>query len=471
MEPEGIISITLEEETEESVYTSVEIDEVIGSEISQVHAPYTLDNARPPTDGEWRIFYGNQRLQTLQPLTRPYEFVPRDLVDRESLNTMRPLFVDRASLDIDTLRSLELQEDVENPSGLPPNISREEEIENRLVMGVDLSGTHSSSNTEWFEFNGNGTAYGVAVEPDVQPVTQPQASVTRDFVDRESLDFSESLVTESIGIPLAYRLGIDSKKTTKPVVTPTDNPNIFNVDWVLNKPPFTEFNNQKKFLFDSDDIYTIEKHAIISISNKETVNLLKSTDNSLMLLREYIPQNIKRDIDNNINVPSLLFGTHPKYISQFTLEYISDMDLKPHDWEYVKKNVYKRNYGTGDTGHHALSYFKTVTSDINESKSERVLKNLIGILGFVKFSGYLSSVRDPEEFAEAAAQMGMNEDDIFKKTRGFKELFILKLTDFDFRKLWRMRYFSKRPDGVIELNTKDIWGNNRHPHKIETVYL
>ena len=113
-------------------------------------------------------------------------------------------------------------------------------------------------------------------------------------------------------------------------------------------------------MFNSDDINTIEKHAVISISNKETVNLLESTDNSLMLLREYLPQNIKRDIDNNINVPSLLFGVEPKYVSQFNLEYISEVDLKPHDWEYVKKNVYKRNYGTGDTGHHDLMYFRSV---------------------------------------------------------------------------------------------------------------
>jgi len=297
-------------------------------------------------------------------------------------------------------------------------------------------------------------------------------SVTRDNVDRTSLDFSESLVTESIGIPLGYRPGIDKRTTTKPVVTPTDNPNIFNVDWGLNKYHLNEFTKQKKSLFDSDDINTIEKHAIINISNKETVNLIESTDNSLMLLREYIPQNIKRDIDNNINVPSLLFGKRPKYVSQFNLEFISNGDLKPNNWEHIRKNVYKVNYGKGDIGHHDLIYSRTVTSDINENKSDRMLKDLLGILGFVKFSSYLSSVRNPEEFAEAAAQMGMNEDDILKKTRGFKELFILKLTEFDYRGLWNIRYFSKRPDGVIELKAKDIWSNNRHKHyQIETVYL
>ena len=307
-------------------------------------------------------------------------------------------------------------------------------------------------------------------------------SVTRDNVDRTSLDLSESLETESIGrlerlLNSETIQGVDSQKIMKqkksmPVVTPTDNPNIFNVDWGLNKYHLNEFTKQKKYLFDSDDINTIEKHAIINISNKETVNLIESTDNSLMLLREYIPQNIKRDIDNNINVPSLLFGVASKYVSQFTLEYLSDEDSKSHNWEYVKKNVYKRNYGTGDTGQHDLMYFRTVNSDINESKDNRILKGLLGILGFVKFSGYLSSVRNPEEFAEAAAQMGMSEDDILKKTRGFKELFILKLTEFDYRRLWNIRYFSKRPDGVIELNAKDIWSNKRHKHyQIETVYL
>lgn len=303
------------------------------------------------------------------------------------------------------------------------------------------------------------------------------ASVTRDFVDRASLDLSESLETESIERlerPLnnVTTQVLQSKKTTRPVVTPTDDPNIFNVDWGLNKYLSIEFSNQKKSLFDSDDINTIEKHAIISINNKETVNLLESTDNSLMLLREYIPQNIKRDIDNNINVPSLLFGKRPKYVSQFTLEFISDGDIKPHNWEYIRKNVYKRNYGKGDTGFNDLIYSRTVTSDIKENKSNHVLKELLGILGFVKFSSYLSSVRDPEEFAKAAAQMGMNEDDILKKTRGFKELFILKLTEFDYRGLQYIRYFSKRPDGVMELNAKDIWSNNHRKHyKIETVYL
>lgn len=304
-------------------------------------------------------------------------------------------------------------------------------------------------------------------------------SITLEEEIEESVqvDFSESLETESIEIPLGYRLGIDSKKIMKqnkstPVVTPTDNPNIFNVDWGLNKYHLAEFSNQKKYLFDSDDINTIEKHTIISISNKEIVNLLESTDNSLMLLREYLPQNIKRDIDNNINVPSLLFAAGPKYVSQFTIEYLSEVDPKSHDWEYVKKNVYKRNYGTGDTGHHDLMYFRTVTSDINESEDNRILKVLLGILGFVKFSSYLSSVRNPEEFAEAAAQMGMSEDDILKKTRGFKELFILKLTEFDFRESPNIRYFSKRPDGVIELNAKDIWSNNHYKdYQIETVYL
>lgn len=361
----------------------------------------------------------------------------------------------------------------------------EEETEARLVTG-DLSGTIQMSNTEWFEFNGNEHRIIVGednqvVEYEAQPVTQLYSSVTRDFVDRASLDFSESLETESIGrlerlLNSETIQGIDSKRITKPVVTPTDDPNIFNVDWEINKQinrhlPI-EFSNQKKSLFDSEDINTIEKHAIISINNKETVNLLESTDNSLMLLREYIPQNIKRDIDNNINVPSLLFGKRSKYVSQFTLEFISNGDIKPHNWEYIRKNVYKRNYGKGDIGHHDFVYSRTVTSDINETKSDRVLKELLGILGFVKFSSYLSSVRDPEEFAKAAAQMGMNEDDIFKKTRGFKELFILKLTEFDYRGLWNLRYFSKRPDGVIELNAKDIWGNNHFKdYQIETVYL
>lgn len=295
------------------------------------------------------------------------------------------------------------------------------------------------------------------------------------------VDLSENLETESIERPLnnVTTQGVENKtlmkrKTSTSVVTPTDDPNIFNVDWGLNKNLSIEFSNQKKSLFDSDDINTIEKHAIISISNKEIVNLLESTDNSLMLLREYLPQNIKRDIDNNIDVPSLLFVVEPKYVSQFTLEYISDIDLEPHDWEYIRKNVYKRNYGTGDIGQSALSYFMTVTSDVNKSKSNYILKNLFGILGFVKFSSYLSSVRNPEEFAEAAAQMGMNEDDIFKKTRGFKELFILKLTEFDFREFWGIKYFSKRPDGVIELNTRDKWNTrfNRHKHyQIKTVYL
>ena len=299
-------------------------------------------------------------------------------------------------------------------------------------------------------------------------------SVTRDNVDRTSLDISENLETESIERPLnnVTTQGVENKKTSTPVVTPTDNPNIFNVDWGLNKYHLNEFTKQKKSLFDSDDINTIEKHTIINISNKETVNLIESTDNSLMLLREYLPQNIKRDIDNNINVPSLLFGVESKYVSQFTLEYLSDEDSKSHNWEYVKKNVYKRNYGTGDTGQHDLMYFRTVNSDINESEDNRILKVLLGILGFVKFSSYLSSVRNPEEFAEAAAQMGMSEDDILKKTRGFKELFILKLTEFDFRESWNIRYFSKRPDGVIELNVKDVWSNRRHKHyQIETVYL
>ena len=418
MEPNGTISITLEEETEESVDTSNTSD------------------------------------------------LLSDFVGRASLNTMRPLYVDRASLDIDTLRSLWPQEDVENPSGLPPNVS-EEETETRLVTDGDLSGTIQILNTEWFEFTRNELRR--IIREDSQAVEPEEESVR--------VDLSESLVTESIGIPLGYRLGIESKKemkrnTTKPVVTPTDDPNIFNVDWGLNKYRLTEFSNQKKSLFDSEDINTIEKHAIISISNKETVNLLESTDNSLMLLREYLPQNIKLDIDNNINVPSLLFCVEPKYVSQFTLEFISNGDLKPHDWEYVKKNVYKRNYGTGDIGYHDLVYSRTVTSDINENKSNRVLKNLLGVLGFVKFSSYLSSVSNPEEFAEAAAQMGMNEDDILKKTRGFKELFILKLTEFDFRNLWSINYFSKRPDGVIELNTKDMWHSNRRKHyQIKTVYL
>lgn len=360
------------------------------------------------------------------------------------------------------------------------SITSEEETETGLVTDVPLSGTIQMSNTGWFEFSGNEHRIIVGednqtAEPDTQPVTQLIASVTRDFVDRASLDLSENLETES-----NWRLlngvttqGIDSKKKTKPVVTPTDNPNVFNVDWGLNKYHSIKFSNQKKSLFNSDDINTIEKHAIISINNKETVNLLESTDNSLMLLREYIPQNIKRDIDNNISVPSLLFGKRPKYVSQFTLEYISDGNLKPHDWEYVRKNVYKRNYGKGDIGHQDLIYSRTVTSDINENKSDRMLKDLLGILGFVKFSSYLSSVRDPEEFAKAAAQMGMNEDDIFKRTRGFKELFILKLTEFDFRNLWNIIYFSKRPNGVIELNVKDIWSynNRRKDYRIETVYI
>lgn len=460
MEPEGIISITLEEETEESVDTSglltLEMDEVIGHEIYQVNTPYTLDNAldnaRPSTDGEWRVFYGDQRLQTLQPLTRPYEFVPRDLVDRESL---------------ESLSHLVLQEDVENPSGLPPNVS-EEETETRLVTGGDLSGTIQILNTEWFEFTRNELRRRIREE--TQAVEPEEESV--------QVGLSENLETESnwrllnsVTIQGVDNM-IDKRTTTKPIVTPTDNPNIFNVDWGLNKYPLNEFTKQKKSLFNSDDINTIEKHAVISISNKETVNLLESTDNSLMLLREHLPQNIKRDIDNNINVPSLLFGVEPKYVSQFNLEYISEVDLKPHDWEYVKKNVYKRNYGTGDTGHHDLMYFRSVSSDINESKSDRVLRNLLGILGFVKFSGYLSSVSNPEEFAEAADQMGMNEDDIFKKTRGFKELFILKLTEFDFRESSNIRYFSKRPDGVIGLNAKDIWSRNRNKHyQIETVYI
>lgn len=306
------------------------------------------------------------------------------------------------------------------------SITLEEETENISVRGVDLSGTIQIGNTERLEING----------------------------------------TEWI------RLGSAKQKKSMPVVTSTDNPNIFNVDWGLNKYDLNEFSNQKKSLFDSDDINTIERHTIINVNNKEIVNLLKSTDNSLMLLREYLPQNIKRDIDNNIDVPSLLFGVGPKYVSQFTLEYIPDRNQKPHDWEYVKKNVHKRNYGTGDTGHHDLMYFRTVTSDINESKSDRSLKDLVGLLGFVKFSSYLSSVSNPEEFAEAAAQMGMNEDDILKKTRGFKELFILKLTEFDFRELWYIMYFIKRPDGVIELDTKDMWSNSRNKdYQIKTVYL
>ena len=101
------------------------MDEVIGHEISQVNTPYTLDNARPSHWWGVACFLWHQRLQTLQPLTRPYEFVPRDLVDRESL---------------ESLSHLVLQEDVENPSGLPPNVS-EEETETRLVTGGDLSGT------------------------------------------------------------------------------------------------------------------------------------------------------------------------------------------------------------------------------------------------------------------------------------------------------------------------------------------
>lgn len=398
------------------------------------------------------------------------------------------------------------------------SISLEEENEIRLVTNEPLTGTIEINNTERLETNGtewlrldvNGPRWTIGevnlevVIPETQPVTQLNTSVPRDFADIESLYPSESLETGSIdilerlrlerlinsetiqgvesnistGIPLGYRLGIERKKymkqkTSIPVVTPTDDPNIFNVDWGLNKYLLSEFSEQKKYLFNSDDINTIKKHAIISINNKETVNLLESTDNSLMLLREYIPQNIKRDIDNNINVPSLLFGVQPKYVSQFTLEYISDVGPKPHNWEYIRKNVYKRNYGKGDTGFNDFIYSRTVASDINENKSNYILKDLLGILGFVKFSSYLSSVRDPEEFTKAAAQMGMNEDDILKKTRGFKELFILKLTEFDYRGLWKIRYFSKRPNGVIELNTKDMWSyNNRFKdYRIATVYL
>lgn len=67
MEPEEIISITLEEETEESVYTSLEIDEVIGQDSSQVYTSVTRDfvdrasldfSESLETGSNWRLLNG-----------------------------------------------------------------------------------------------------------------------------------------------------------------------------------------------------------------------------------------------------------------------------------------------------------------------------------------------------------------------------------------------------------------------------